>query len=136
MLYDNDKGHITGIAKVILLRKFIAVILLGASLLLSSSCAVISKAIDNSAGLSRQLSRVETDIRHEDWAKAKTSLGDAKEAWHKVKPVIQIDIDHDYVKNIEDDFVRLDAYLDVGDKSNALAAILLIQSSWQNINSY
>ena len=135
MLYNIYNKQIAGAKKALLFRKIIAVIILGFILAINSSCTVLTKTMDNSTGLSRHLSQLETAVRKEDWAKAKISLADSKEAWSKIKPVIQIDIDHDYVKNIEDDFVRLEAYLDSQDKSNSLAAILLIRSSWQDIDS-
>jgi hypothetical protein len=49
--------------------------------------------------------------------------------------MLQIDIDHDYVNNIEESFVKLDGYIDAGEKGNSLATILVIQNEWDNIGS-
>ena len=48
---------------------------------------------------------------------------------------MQIDIDHDFIKNIEDGITKLDGYLDTKDKSNSLASILLVEETWENIDS-
>jgi hypothetical protein len=46
---------------------------------------------------------------------------------------MQIDIDHDYVNNIENNFVLLKAYIESQEKTHSLATILLIQEDWKNI---
>jgi hypothetical protein len=110
-------------------------ILLVGTVLLTASCALLTKPLDNRTGFSNYLIQVETGIRNENWSNAETNLKDAKKAWKKIKPLMQVDIDHDYVKSIEDGFEQLDAYLYTKDKSNALASILLIKSTWRNIGS-
>jgi len=117
------------------LKPFFITFLLINTALFSSSCALLTKTLDNSTGFSNHLNQLEINIRNEDWSNAKVSLETSKQTWKKLKPLIQIDIDHDYIKNIEDDFVELDAYLDTKDKSDSLASILLLQSTWQNIDS-
>jgi branched-chain amino acid transport system substrate-binding protein len=78
---------------------------------------------------------IEKFIRSENWEKAKISLDDSRKTWKQLKPMLQIDIDHDYVNNIEESFVKLDGYIDAGEKGNSLATILVIQNEWDNIGS-
>lgn len=99
------------------------------------SCGLLQKPIDSRTGFSNHLEQTENSIRGEDWEKAKVSLEESKKAWKKVKPLFQIDIDHDYVNNIEEDFVKLDGYIDTKEKANSLATILLVKNTWENIGS-
>lgn len=116
--------------------KKVAITLLLAGILTSTcSCALLSKPLDNRTGFSNHLKQTEDNIRNEDWKKAKTSLEDSKKTWKKLKPLLQIDIDHDYVNSIEEDFVKLDGYIDTKEKGNSLATILLVEDTWDNIGS-
>lgn len=47
-----------------------------------------------------------------------------------------VDIDHDYVNSIEDDFIKLEGYIDTNEKVDLLASILLVQDTWKNIGSF
>ena len=99
------------------------------------SCALLQKPIDNRTGFSSHLKKQKNLFRSENWEKAKISLDDSRKTWEKIKPLLQIDIDHDYVNNIEESFVKLDGYIDAGEKGNSLATILVIQNEWDNIGS-
>lgn len=118
------------------LKKIILAILLGVILVTSCSCTLLTKSLDNRTGFSKYLAQVENGIRNEDWHQAQTNLEDSKNVWKTLKPLLQVDIDHDYVKEMEDGFTKLDGYLDTKDKSNSLVSILLIQSTWENIDSF
>ncbi len=65
--------------------------------------------------------------------KAFNSLEKTQKAWKELKPFIQIDIDHDYVNDIEDNIVMLKGYIDAQDKGNALAIVLLIRENWNDM---
>ncbi|NMB95882.1 MAG: DUF4363 family protein [Clostridiaceae bacterium] len=99
------------------------------------SCALSQKSIDNRTGFLNYLKLTENNIRNEDWEKAKEYLEESIGTWEKIKPLLQIDIDHDYVNSIEDDFVKLGGYIDAKEKGDALATILLIKDTWENIGS-
>jgi len=99
------------------------------------SCALATKPIDNRTGFSNHLKLTEDNIRNEDWEKARVSLEDSKKIWKKVKPLLQVDIDHDYINAIEDDFTKLIGYIETKEKPDSLATILLIQETWENIGS-
>jgi hypothetical protein len=118
-----------------LLKRILLLILLSGILVLSCSCTLLTRSLDSHTGFSKHLVQVEADVRTENWQQARTSLEDSKKAWKKLKPLIQVDVDHDYVKDIEDGFVKLDGYLDTKDKSSSLVSILLIKSTWENIDS-
>jgi len=81
------------------------------------------------------LRATEENIRSEDWDRAKKSLSASVAAWKRIKPYLQLDIDHDYVNDIEANFVLLGGYLESGEKPHSLALILLIQNTWENIGS-
>jgi len=116
------------------LKRFLLILLLISVLMISCSCSLLTKPLDNRTGFSKYLTQAETNIRKEDWNQAKINLNDSKQAWKKIKPLLQIDIDHDYIKEIENDFIRLDGYLDTKDKSNSLVSILLLKDTWENIS--
>lgn len=116
------------------LKRFLLILLLISALMISCSCSLLTKPLDNRTGFSRYLTQAEINIRKEDWNQAKINLNDSKQAWKKIKPLLQIDIDHDYIKEIENDFIRLDGYLDTKDKSNSLVSILLLKDTWENIS--
>ncbi|MGI6492043.1 MAG: DUF4363 family protein [Pelotomaculum sp.] len=118
-----------------LLKKLIYIILIALVLAAISSCALLQKPLDKRTGFSNYLKETENHIRSEDWVQAKTSLGEANNTWLKLKPLMQVDIDHDYVNSIEENFVRLKGYIDTEDVEDALVTILLIQSDWENIGS-
>ena len=99
------------------------------------SCAPLRRPIDSRFGFSAGLKATETNIRNEDWDSALSSLDDSLASWKRIKPYLQLDIDHDYINDIEACFVLLKGYLESGEKSHSLALILLIQDIWQNIGS-
>ena len=127
MLYNTNKG----IAMLVIMH-----ILLIGTIAFTSSCALLAEPLDTKTGFTTHLQQIETSIRNENWHTATTSLESAKKAWKKIKPLMQVDIDHDYVKSIEDGFEQLEAYLYTKDKPNALASVLLIKSTWRNIGSF
>jgi hypothetical protein len=126
MVHNTDKKLKLWAGRFRLIKKIIVTL---------SSCSLLTKHLDSRTGFSKYLGQVEIYIRNEDWKEAKTSLEDSKSVWKKLKPIMQIDIDHDFIKDIEDGFTKLDGYVDTKDKSNSLASILLIEETWENIDS-
>lgn len=119
------------------MKKKILLLVLTICILISiCSCAFFQKSIDNRTGFSNYLKQTENNIRNGDWEKAKEYLEESKGTWKKIKPLLQIDIDHDYVNSIEDDFIKLGGYIDAEEKGDALATVLLIQETWENIGSF
>jgi hypothetical protein len=129
MLYHTNKK----LKSWVRIKKIILTMLLIGMVVLSCSCALLTKPLDRHTGFSKHLTQVENDIRKEDWYQAKTSLEESKESWKKLKPLMQLDIDHDHIKDIEDGFIKLDGFLETKDKSNSLVSILLIEGTWENI---
>lgn len=98
-------------------------------------CAQLRRPIDARSGFSDHLKVTEESIRSEDWDRALKSLEDAVAAWKGIKPYLQLDIDHDYINEIEANLVLLKGFLESGQKPHSLALILLIQDTWENIGS-
>lgn len=118
------------------MRKKIAIFIIIYILLYLCSCTLLQKPIDRKTGFSDLLMQIEYSIRNEDWAQAKANLKNSAHVWKKIKPWFQIDIDHDYVKDIENSIAMLYGYLDTEDKSESLATIFYIIDIWENINSF
>lgn len=116
-------------------KKILYIILIAGILTNTCSCALLQKPLDKRTGFSNHLKQTEDYIRSEDWEKAKTSLENSEKTWRKLKPLLQVDIDHDYINNIEEDFVKLYGYIDTKEKADSLATILLVQDTWDNIGS-
>ena len=91
---------------------------------LTCSCSLLSKPLGRRTGFSEYLKQLEDNIRSEEWDKAKTSLEGSRKAWKKLKPLLQIDIDHDYVNEMEEGLVKLEAYIETKQKADSLSIIL------------
>lgn len=100
-----------------------------------SSCALLRQPLDKMSGFSNYLKETELHIRKNEWNQAAANLTKASKAWKQVKPYLQVDIDHDYVNDIETDFIRLRGNIETEAKPDSLALILLIQDNWKNIGS-
>lgn len=135
MLYHINKRLKLWVGKVYLLKRIIVAVVLMSNLIVLSSCTILTKHLDSRTGFSNHLAQTEQSIRNEDWQQAKRSLEDSKKAWKKLKPIMQVDIDHDYIKDVEDNFTKLGGYLDTQDISDSLSTILLIEDTWENIDS-
>ncbi|MFY9174957.1 MAG: DUF4363 family protein [Peptococcia bacterium] len=98
-----------------------------------AACAPLRKPLEKRTSFSQMLQETEDLIRQEDWTQAIMSLEQALETWSRIKPILQIDIDHDYVNEIEDKFTLLEGYLETQDKSDSLANILLLRKNWEKI---
>lgn len=103
--------------------------------IIACSCALFRDQLDKMSGFSNYLEATEDYIRKGAWDEAGISLGKAMKAWKQVKPYLQIDIDHDYVNDIETDFIRLRGHIETEAKPDSLALILVIQDNWKNIGS-
>lgn len=99
-----------------------------------TSCAWFQKPLDKMSGFSGYLNDIEEHIRNERWHEAATDLRKATKAWYKVKPFLQVDIDHDYVNTIEADFIRLRSAIETKEKPDGLSSVLLIEANWKNID--
>lgn len=99
------------------------------------SCALFQKPIDRRTGFSNYIGQTKLHIQNEEWGKAESSLEDSRKSWKQLKPLFQVDIDHDYINSIEEDFVKLEGYIEAKEKGNSLATILLVEEVWDNIGS-
>lgn len=99
------------------------------------SCTLLVKPLDNNMRFSEQLSKLERDIRNKSWEQAGENLKAVKKVWKSLKPWLQVDIDHDYVYEIEENLAKLEAYIETKDQPEALANLLMIQKTWEDIES-
>lgn len=118
-----------------MIKKILFTILISGMLINTCSCALLQKTVDRRTGFSDQLKQTENYIRDEEWNEAKSSLEESEKTWEKLKPLFQIDIDHDYVNSIEEDFVKLGGYIDTKEKADSISTILLVEETWKNIGS-
>lgn len=115
------------------MKKTSTAILILAALILSS-CTLLYKTIDSKAGFTQLLSDTETYIDSGAWQKAADSAEEARKAWEDVKPIIQVDVDHDYVNDIDRFFASLEVYIQTKSKPEALSSLALIRLTWKNIS--
>lgn len=99
------------------------------------SCTLLVKPIDNNMHFSEKLEKLEGTIQNEDWKQAGYDLEETKKVWKKLKPMLQIDIDHDYVHEMEENLAELEAYIKTEEKPDALANLLLLKETWEDIES-
>jgi len=99
-----------------------------------SSCTLFIGSIDKKNGFSEHLDAMENHIRDNNWEKALVEREEAFKVWQRIKPLLQLDVDHDYVNDIEDYFVMLGAYLETQNKSQSLAMVYLIRETWDNLS--
>lgn len=118
-----------------MIKKLIYIIMVVVFSVNICSCALFHKPIDKKTGFSDRLKRIEEHIKSEDWENAKLSLEDSKESWKSLKPLLQIDIDHDYVNSMEEYLEKLGGYIEGKDKGNSLASILAVEDIWDKIGS-
>lgn len=118
-----------------MLKKFLYILLVLVVLTNVCSCAPFQNKIDHRTGFSGYLIETEDSIRSENWDRAKSGLEDSKKTWKRIKPFLQIDIDHDYINRIEEEFVKLEGYIETKEKADSLAIILLIRNTWEKIGS-
>jgi hypothetical protein len=116
-------------------KQFTLFILTAAALTTICSCTLLVKPLGRKMHFSEQLMQIEDAIRSESWEQADEKLEMAKKAWKKLKPWLQIDIDHDYVHEIEENLAKLKGYIDTEEQPDALASLLLIQETWEDIES-
>ncbi len=101
--------------------------------LLTISCTPIKRPLDNRVGFSRYLAATENCILEEDWNNAMKNLKSATRAWKQIKPLFQLDIDHDYVNDMENNLALLKGYILAESKADAAAVISLLQETWESI---
>lgn len=104
-------------------------------IILISRCTLLKKPVDNKTGFSQSLVMLEKAISEENYDIADGILIDSMGRWKKVKPFMQVEIDHDVVNEIESELVALTAYLEAKDKSSALASIRVVINMWTDIGS-
>lgn len=116
-------------------RKLLFFILIGTVLFALSSCSIFHGVIDSRTGFSDKLEKTEAYIRDNNWEKASLSLSDSKKAWDRLKPLLQVDIDHDYINQLEESLVLLEGYIDTCSQVDSLSTILLVEDTWRHIGS-
>ncbi|MGE5549183.1 MAG: DUF4363 family protein [Bacteroidota bacterium] len=116
-------------------RKMAACLLIPGIMSILCSCSFFRGMADRRAGFSKNLAATEDHVRKEEWSAAAASLARTRRAWKQVKPLVQVDIDHDYVNQIQDQLAVLQASVETREKPDALAGILLIEEIWDDLGS-
>jgi len=100
-----------------------------------TGCTLLKGPADRKTGFSDSLAVLEKAIAEENYGTAYEYLEITKEKWKKVKPFMQIEVDHDIVNDIESELSALSAYIETGNKSMALASIRVIIDMWSDIGT-
>lgn len=100
-----------------------------------AACTLFKGPADKKTGFSESLEALERAILDESYEKAGEYLTVSREKWKKVKPFMQIEVVHDIVNDIESEFEALSAYIETGNKSQALASIRIIINMWSDIGT-
>lgn len=116
-------------------RFHVLVMLIIAVIAVLCSCTFMVGPLDRKAGFSARLEQLEDNIRNERWIQAEVELKHVNETWRKIKPWIQIDIDHDYVHELEENLAKLEGYIDTEEKAESLGTILMLNETWEDITS-
>ncbi len=116
-------------------RRLLFLVLIGIVLLALTSCSIFHGVLDNRTGFSDKLEKTEVYIRNSKWEEASLSLVDSKKTWDKLKPLLQIDIDHDYINQLEECLVQLEGYIDTCSQGDSLSTILMIEDTWKHIGT-
>lgn len=99
------------------------------------SCTALVGPLDKNMGFSEQLLQLEKAIQDEKWEQADKDLEASEKAWKRLRPWLQIDIDHDYIHEIEENLAKLNGYIYTKEQPDALAHLLLIKETWDDIES-
>jgi len=104
-------------------------------LMITTGCTVFKRTLDKKLGFTQELETVDRYIGEESWDKAGESMTNCTTKWYKIKPWMQLELDHDVINEIESRLTELSAYLETEDKSSALAGIRVIINYWKDIGS-
>jgi len=104
-------------------------------MILTSGCTLFKNPVDKRTGFSESLSAVEEAVTGENYDDAAEKLAVSMKKWERIKPFMQIEVDHDIVNDIESEFTALSAYIETRNKSLALASIRIIINMWSEIGT-
>ena len=114
-------------------KKFFTLILF--LYLLMTGCTLFKKPLDKKTGFSAELNALDSHVAADSWEEAEGSLILCLEKWKKVKPWMQLELDHDVINDIETRLTELTAYLETEEKPAALSNIRAIRNTWEDIGS-
>lgn len=118
-----------------MIKRYELTVMIIYALTILCSCTLMVGIIDGNAGFSEQLAHLENAVRDESWEEADKALEMVNVSWKKIKPWIQIDIDHDYVHELEENLARLEGYIASEERPDALATMLMIKETWEDMES-
>lgn len=101
----------------------------------TAGCTLFKEPLDKKTGFSESLSVLEKEINDENYNNASESLLISIEKWERVKPFMQVEVDHDIVNDIESELTALSAYIETENKSLALASVRIIINMWSDIGT-
>ena len=80
------------------------------------------------------LLEIDSAISNNSWSKASNKLEDIKLKWKKSKPVYQLNQRFSDIGEFETGLDRLKVFIDQKDKSQALAELKTVNSTWKTLN--
>jgi hypothetical protein len=117
------------------LKRIIPLVIMMFILMSTTGCTVFKRTLDKKTNFSEELEAVNRYIAENSWDKAGESMANCMEKWYKIKPWMQLELDHDVINEIEARLVEMSAYLETEEKSSALAGIRVIINYWKDIGS-
>jgi len=101
----------------------------------SSGCSLFKSIADKKTGFSEEMTFLEKYIDAEKWDDAADALSRCTKKWKKIKPWMQLEIDHDVVNEIDKRFTEVTAYMETKEKPMSLAGVRVIINIWSDIGS-
>ena len=103
--------------------------------LLLAGCTLFKKPLDRRTGFSSELISLDSFIVSENWGDAGESLTLCLEKWERVKPWMQLWLDHDVINEIEIRLIEISAFLESKEKPSALSNVRAVQNLWEDAGS-
>lgn len=112
----------------------IPLIILAGFIVFMNSGDFLKKPLIPGDNFSYYLKEVEQAVDREDWEAAQSYAEELAVAWAKVSPRIQFSVDKDEMKSITVGLARLQAFIEVQNRSQALGTAAEIREHWDHLN--
>ncbi len=84
--------------------------------------------------MSDDFNALNRDLNSADWDKAENSFKELSDSWKDLVPRIQFSVEKDEINAINVNISRMDAYIQLRDKNEAMAELSEAVEHWNNVN--